>query len=67
MEKLKPCPFCGGEAELEIKQHVPKGYDYIPRCANPSCAGRLTKKWINAEEAIKAWNRRTSDARNDEQ
>lgn len=60
-EKLKPCPFCGVEAELDIKQHVPKGYDYTPRCTNPSCAGRLTKKWINAEEAIKAWNRRVSD------
>lgn len=60
-EKLKPCPFCGEKAEMDIKQHVPEGYDYTPRCTNPSCAGRLTKKWINAEEAIKAWNRRVSD------
>ena len=24
---LKPCPFCGGEAELKRYQHIPQGTD----------------------------------------
>lgn len=63
MNSLKPCPFCGGEAVLKELHHVPNGYDYTPTCLNPSCAGRITKKWINKEDAIKAWNRRTEPER----
>ncbi len=59
--ELKPCPFCGGYAEMKVEKHTPSGYDYIPRCSNPSCAGRLTKKWLNKEAAIVAWNRRVND------
>ena len=57
-EKLKPCPFCGSEAEMKIETHTPTGFDYTPRCKNPSCAGRLAKKWHNEKNAIEAWNRR---------
>lgn len=57
-EKLKPCPFCGGDAVMKIQKHIPNGYDYTPTCHDPSCAGRLTKKWINEADAIEAWNRR---------
>ena len=60
--KLKRCPFCGGVAELKIDKHIPKGNDYTPRCLNPSCPGRLTKKWTDIEIAIEAWNRRVEDA-----
>ena len=56
MKELKPCPFCGGEAEL--------------LCAPP--ASGLKSKWLvicknhcanqypheSAEKAIEAWNRR---------
>ena len=58
MSDLKLCPFCGGEAVLKEQHHVPNGYDYTPTCLNSSCSGRITKKWINKEDAIKAWNRR---------
>lgn len=58
---LKSCPFCGGPSELFVQKHIPKGYDYTPRCMIKSCAGRLTKKWTNKEDAIKAWNRRDTD------
>ena len=58
MAKLKPCPFCGGEAVMKITPHVPVGNDFTPQCAEPSCAGRLTKKWFSIETAIYAWNRR---------
>lgn len=58
---LKPCPFCGSTAELRATHRVPSGYNYTPRCTVTSCAGRLTKLWMDKEEAIEAWNRRTND------
>lgn len=55
---LEPCPFCGGPAELKKEKHTPTGFDYTPRCKDPSCAGRLTKKFTCKETAIYAWDRR---------
>lgn len=55
---LKPCPFCGGESEIKIVAHIPHGEDYIPRCKNPSCCGRISKRWGSKAAAIGAWNRR---------
>ena len=51
-EKLKPCPFCGGEAEVEGE-----------RIFWVSCQ----KCWVETssfntlEEAIEAWNRRVCE------
>lgn len=56
--ELKPCPFCGGEAELRKLKHIPDGYDYTPRCKNPSCCCRITKRFNVKETAIALWNRR---------
>ncbi len=58
MNELKPCPFCGGEAELYGVPHIPKGWDFIPRCKTTSCCGRQAKKYSNRETAIAAWNHR---------
>lgn len=55
---LLPCPFCGGEAELYGVPHIPKGWDFIPRCKTTSCCGRQAKKYSNRETAIAAWNLR---------
>jgi len=59
--KLKPCPFCGGEAVLK---KVPNTLitPYYVRCDNKECA-----MWVatcnrgTAEEAIELWNRRAND------
>ncbi len=59
MAELKPCPFCGGKAELYKTLHIPKGIDYTPRCKNPSCCGRLSKKFTVRETAVAMWNTRT--------
>ena len=54
MEKLKPCPFCGGEAcILEIC-----GYD-MPFEVFCGCGGRVAY-YETKEEAIDAWNRRAA-------
>lgn len=46
--KLLPCPFCGGEAELD--EYCGK---YVVFCTNEKC------NWHNTEaEAIEAWNTR---------
>lgn len=58
--ELKPCPFCGGEAELYATRHVPHGMDYIPRCKDTSCCGRLSKKYSSKEKATAFWNRRST-------
>lgn len=61
MAELKPCPFCGREAELYVTKHLPHGYDYTPRCTETSCAGRLTKKFGFRSLAVAAWNRRDGE------
>lgn len=61
--KLKPCPFCGGEAQLDKNEfgHV-----------NASCKDHKCRGWAcclnynNKKEAVDAWNRRAGDAVADE-
>lgn len=63
MDKLKPCPFCGGEAMVE-EAVVRKGYE-----ATVVCTGCLvdmpTITYDTPEEAygtaVKAWNRRVKE------
>ena len=56
-EKLKPCPFCGGEAEMRPwKYNGHDRYDFF--CGHCGCsfiAGTCETK----EEAIAKWNTRT--------
>ncbi len=59
--ELKPCPFCGGKAEMQITERCPSGFDYTPRCLNTSCCGRLQKKYAVIDTAVYMWNRRYND------
>ncbi len=55
--KLKPCPFCGGEAR-RIKNFV-----YYVACSNPKClVVPYTFGYNRQSDATKAWNKRTKDA-----
>ena len=60
---LKPCPFCGANAEMKVEPHIPasKGYDYTPRCTVTGCCGRSAKKYTNEKQAIYRWNRRADE------
>ena len=51
-EKLEPCPFCGGQAELV---HMRSGDDIV-RCT--SCRARTRQYHENENGPIAAWNRR---------
>ena len=53
-EKLKPCPFCGGDAVIMGKRAV-----YI-MCGNYKCMAR-TDKYAKPKFAKEAWNRRAND------
>lgn len=49
MDKLKPCPFCGGEAEIAYSRNY---YVWCDKCETRG-------DWYSTEaEAIKAWNTR---------
>ena len=67
MAELKPCPFCGGEAEeayVKRKKWFARfRYPYIThvtyiRCK--VCQATTMVRWTR-EEAIEAWNRRAGD------
>lgn len=66
MTELKPCPFCGGEAEMGfifmyLHGNEWKPEEFVPRCKNRHCMGRLDRKFYSEEMAIKAWNRRVDN------
>ena len=50
--ELKPCPFCGGEAEI-TKWHE----GYFVECREQRCGGTIGA-YKTEEEAIDAWNTR---------
>ena len=55
-EKLKPCPFCGGEAELGgVIKPILNEHRYQIAC---NYCGGQTLFFQSVEEAIKAWNTR---------
>ena len=67
MAKLKPCPFCGGKAELyhDTKHGSLSVYSHVV-CTNRKCG--VSGAWIiestryaSDDRAIEAWNRRAED------
>jgi Lar family restriction alleviation protein len=56
----KPCPFCGGEAEIASIEHEPRLVDdlttkFFYTCRSCACAG----PWTRSETAaLKSWNMR---------
>ena len=64
--KLKPCPFCGGDARLWVWS---EGGGVCVRCMECYCqtstrTDDMLSKHIEpaVEKVIKEWNRRTKDA-----
>lgn len=55
MSELKPCPFCGSEANML------GDYDYSnyhANCTNDECGCYWVACYETEQEAIEAWNRR---------
>ena len=59
MEELKRCPFCGGEAKLNVQT---RDLDGSPQtwsiCCVGDCFAEMTY-YADKEKLIKAWNTRT--------
>ena len=56
---LKPCPFCGKKAELDILV----GTVYIIGCKTSGCFGNIIHavQWFTTKEfAAETWNRRAN-------
>ena len=53
MDQLKPCPFCGGEAELWDNKMEYRLYGVL--CKECDC---MTPYAVTGEEAVEVWNRR---------
>lgn len=53
MIKLRPCPFCGGEAEFYGDCDMVK-----VRCSKYDCQCELISWFDEPEEAADEWNRR---------
>ena len=57
-DKLKPCPFCGGEAEVVFGACDYNVYQVC--CTGANC--QAMAGWSNTEEeAIEEWNRRAGN------
>jgi len=58
-EELKPCPFCGGKAEIII---FSAEYGTLTvGCTNEECDITMGKAFFSDEEAIQHWNRRVNN------
>lgn len=59
MGKLKPCPFCGSEADTSF--NIQFGYQAF--CTNDDCFLNyvIMLDMRTEEDAIDAWNRRAND------
>lgn len=62
MTKLKPCPFCGGEAEIKVRYDIcrqPACFE--PHCDKYGCQGSVGFSYGSEEAAIESWNTRTPE------
>lgn len=58
MEKLKPCPFCGGKADKFTLLKNGKKIRFVIQCEN-GCGA--TYPVDSEEEAFKSWNMRANE------
>lgn len=57
---LRPCPFCGGNAELKTYRDKLRGDTFAAMCQKTDCPGRTYRKRATLKAAIEAWNRRAA-------
>lgn len=66
MAELKPCPFCGGEAEMKLNASTLNCSAYCDKCAvtmKRNFQGNKRIKDMLAELMADEWNRRAEDGK----
>lgn len=64
---LKPCPFCGAEADIHVvdvtrSQDLRFKYEYQPGCETDKCPGEWGgSSYCSADEAYEKWNTRATE------
>ena len=66
---LKPCPFCGADAHIWIRDNQERSYvRYMAaiECNNMYCEAMIDTQWFDTgdeaiQEAITCWNRRVNE------
>lgn len=58
---LKPCPFCGGKAKMQVKIDRLLGNKYVAFCVDRHCNGRIYRKYTTERAAVAAWNERAEN------
>lgn len=56
--KLKNCPFCGSEVELEDIGEDSNDHYYMIACKNSSCGSSTCFGEVSKEDFISVWNTR---------
>ena len=62
-KELKPCPFCGGKAELIKGVMIFGKFPYKIICTNKKCEIYYlqTKPKFSPKDAVEIWNRRVEN------
>lgn len=60
---LKPCPFCGAEAEIVDRENTnPQGgRQFTARCTNPKCICKPTTWRVSLYDVVSLWNHRATE------
>ena len=61
---LKPCPFCGGEAD--VIEHLFHGLDSSYGLQCKKCKAETYQFYKSKEKAIEAWNHRAGEEDNND-
>ena len=59
--ELKPCPFCGGTAEIKFGPMYEYVYVACEICGASTHTKERSVKYCATDEAAKAWNRRVNN------